>query len=211
MTKVFFLQIVADIIAFNDPTILDGMYLSKLRNNIVENVSQPTCRRFVIPLSIPKGGREGSNVLGNSPAKAVRYGDSKLILTPQILTEPGCGLSCINHNFATKNYQYFYVSGTIAQNSFSHSISKFDIIRQHRSVWRGNTGSYPGPPIFIANPSSQNEDDGIIVSLVYDIRKQSKDFLVFIDANKMVEVARVEFDSHVNIPGALHEIFIPSN
>jgi carotenoid cleavage dioxygenase-like enzyme len=44
-------------------------------------------------------------------------------------------------------------------------------------------------------PSS--EDDGLIVASVTDVRDDVKDFLLFIDARNMTEVARASFDEQI--------------
>ncbi len=73
---------------------LDGMYLCKLRSNIVDNsVEQPTCRRFVLPLTFPKNLPQGKNAITNpqfSKAKAISQGENKFNLIPEILTKNGC-------------------------------------------------------------------------------------------------------------------------
>lgn len=197
--------------------ILDGMYLCKLRRNVVESVSQPTCRRFVIPLTVSKYQPEenNTNVLANTmySAQALRLDENKFSLIPKILTAPGCEMPCINPNHVGKAYQWFYVSGTIAKNSFSHSITKVNVGTGQISTWRGsNEYLYPSEPLFVPNNSNSatgDEDDGIIMSCVYDVKPNHKDFLLFIDAKSMKEIARVEFESH--IPQALHGIFIPSH
>jgi len=51
--------------------------------------------------------------------------------------------------------------------------------------------------IFIPNPNATSEDDGLILASVTDTRPDVKDYLLFIDARNMTEVARASFDEEI--------------
>lgn len=69
--------------------------------------------------------------------------------------------------------------------------------------------SYPGEAYFIPNPDSKDEDDGILLSTVTDVRKDHSDFLLILNAKSMTEIGRAYVDSH--IPNLIHSIFLPPN
>lgn len=76
-------------------------------------------------------------------------------------------------------------------------------------TWKENNDAIPGEPVFIPNPKCQDEDGGVLLAGVTDLRKGKKDFLIIIDAKTMVEVARAEVEAHV--PHLFHGIFLPSD
>jgi carotenoid cleavage dioxygenase-like enzyme len=79
-------------------------------------------------------------------------------------------------------------------------------------AWRGNEFCHPTEAAFISKPvdvdgdgdgdGDASEDDGVIVASVTDVREDHKDFLLFLDARTMTEVARASFDD--TIPFAAH-------
>ena len=62
-------------------------------------------------------------------------------------------------------------------------------------------GSYPGEPVFVAPPKAQREDDGVLLSVVFDGRTRSS-FLLVLDASSLEELARAEVPHH--IPFGIH-------
>jgi hypothetical protein len=199
--------------AMDDPGILDGMYLSKLRSNIVEKNSQPECRRFILPLvNTSEEYIRGQNYVQSEStfAEALYRSGNKFTLFPDILTEPGCDMPSINKKYFGHDYSYVYVTGTIAQNTFSNAICKIDV-KENRVVkeWKGDQYLYPGEPLFVSRTHSEAEDDGVIIATVTDIQKGHQDFIVVIHAKSMEELGRASFKEH--IPGALHGIFIPDS
>lgn len=207
--KTNYSQMVVDIMALDDPGILDGMYLCKLRSNIVEDNAQPSGRRFVIPLGNWKDKTIGVNLvtLEGTKATAVRTGNNTVTLTADVFTEPGCEMPVINNNFAGKKHTYFYANGTIAENSFRNAIYKLNVHDRSCTFWRDDEHTFPGEPVFVPNTSvNGKEDDGVLIAAMSNVKKGEDDVLVFIDARNMKEIARASFKAH--IPGALHGVFV---
>lgn len=73
-------------------------------------------------------------------------------------------------------------------------------------AWRGNEHQYLSEPSFIPLPDAIEEDDGVILCSVADIRKDFPDFLLLVDARTMEEIGRAEVDARV--PSSLHGIFL---
>ena len=65
---------------------------------------------------------------------------------------------------------------------------------------------YPSEPIFVKNPANQNEDDGIVMTNVFDSKRQIS-LLLLLDAKSFTEVARIDLPCH--IPLRCMVIFIP--
>lgn len=204
---------VVDVMALDDPGILDGMYLCKLRCNIVEDNAQPSGRRFVIPLGNHKEMPCSTNLvtLEGTKATAVRTGNNTITLSSDAFTEPGCEMPVINKKFAGKKYTYLYANGTIAHNLFRNAIYKINVNNGSYTFWRDNEYIFPGEPVFVPNNSAgsgDEEDDGILIAAMSNVKKGGKDVLVFIDARTMKELARASFKAH--IPSALHGVFVES-
>jgi beta,beta-carotene 9',10'-dioxygenase len=63
-------------------------------------------------------------------------------------------------------------------------------------VWTEN-GCHPGEPVFVARPDSfQEEDDGVVLSVVLDSNKGNP-FLLVLDAKSFEEIARAEVPHHI--------------
>jgi carotenoid cleavage dioxygenase-like enzyme len=141
-------------------------------------------------------------------AKAVREGN-KIILTPDTMTEKGLELPVINKRFLSKKTSYFYATGSTTKGYFENSLCKVHTTKKQTFLFKDSDTYYFGEPTFVANPEGKTEDDGILITAVTDIREGSNDFLVFVDARNMEEIARAEFENV--IPQALHGIFLPAS
>ena len=80
---------------------------------------------------------------------------------------------------------------------FANSVTKIDMETGETVAWRGDIFTHPSEAIFIPNPEAISEDDGLIVASVTDVRAEEKDFLLFLDARNMTEIARANFDDQI--------------
>merc|ERR1712150_17503 len=67
-------------------------------------------------------------------------------------------------------------------------------------------GLYPSEPQFIPNPNGSDEDDGVLVGLVFDSYRNTS-FVQAIDAKTMKQIARAELNTHV--PFQVHSTWLP--
>lgn len=89
-----------------------------------------------------------------------------------------------------EDYNYVYATGLGQGNpQFYNQITKINIREESALKWF-EQGSFPGEPVFIQNPDSQAEDDGLILSLVIDT-KDAASFLLILNASNFKEIARV--------------------
>jgi len=201
-------QVVVDLASYKNSDSLKDMNLGKIRNGDLSQDSQASAHRYVIPVITDlKDAPENVDLVAiKSTASAIRQGN-EIVLLPEILTLTGFEMPVINKKFAGKKHSYFYASGTL-DSKISHTICKCDMKKTSSSlVWRDSDYYFPGEPVFIPNPSATSEDDGVIVCGVTDSRKDSSDFLLFLDAKTFTELGRVKFRQH--IPLAFHGIFLP--
>lgn len=62
----------------------------------------------------------------------------------------------------------------------------------------------PNEPIFVENPEAKSEDDGVLLVMVLN---EKRDFLSILDAKKLDEIARVEFPVDVKAAFTFHGFF----
>ncbi|MGI3782333.1 MAG: carotenoid oxygenase family protein [Janthinobacterium lividum] len=87
-------------------------------------------------------------------------------------------------------YSYVYGVGTPGSltTSFSDRLVKVDVGDGSARTW-AEPGCWPGEPVLVRDPSSLEEDAGVVLSLVLDARAR-RSYLLVLDAATLVEVAR---------------------
>ena len=116
----------------------------------------------------------------------------------------------MNPKYFGKKYKYYYMAGTFNPSFYKHSICKVNVDnKQETLVWKENETNYPSEPYFIPNPNGFEEDDGILISAVSDIREGAKDFLLYLNAKTFEEYGRAYFEN--NVPFGLHMTFVPTS
>lgn len=116
----------------------------------------------------------------------------------------------INPAYVGKRHRYAYIACNRADRvtGLQQQLAKVDF--QTGTVQRhdfGPDGGYPGEPLFIATPGGA-EDDGVIVTLVFDAGRQRTD-VVGLDARNLA--ARPLFAARLthHVPFLLHGTFTP--
>lgn len=111
--------------------------------------------------------------------------------TPKVGEFPG-----INPLYHTKPNKYVYTATDTGKSSFFDSITKLN-------VETGGTQSFcikhhtPGEPIFVPNPDGTEEDDGVILVVMFD-GDNGTSYLACIDGKSMEEIGRAEVGSVVS-------------
>jgi carotenoid cleavage dioxygenase-like enzyme len=72
---------------------------------------------------------------------------------------------------------------------------KFDVVDRTLTTWH-EPGCYPGEPVFVGRPGREREDDGVVLSVVFDSRT-NRSFLLALDAGGFGELARAQAPHHV--------------
>lgn len=217
-------QIIIDINGYSNPALLeDGMMLSNLRNGTsccgmgTTNNNYAIPQRFVLPLFSMNSNYEDipeyiNLVEMKSDAKAIRTCNSNIItLEPEnLISESGIEFPRLNSEFIGRKYMYFYATGSTTSGYFENSLCKVNCKTKKVTLWKEGTNYFPGEPIFISNPNrtseNEQEDDGILISAVTDVKYEANDLLLFLDAKNMKELGRAQFKAH--IPQAIHGLFI---
>lgn len=159
-------EIMLDIPAYLAQAIIDGFFLSELRNATDRVVTGGELRRYRI---LVDGSSVAYEVISDTPIELPR----------------------INYRRCnTQPYRFAYGVSNQQPHNFNDSLVKVNVQQGTTKIWR-ESGCYPGEPIFAATPNATNEDEGVILSVVVDTHKSSS-FLLVLDAQSFTEIARAE-------------------
>lgn len=175
-------DILLDIVTRPDPTIIDQLYLDRLRADIPID---PTGR--VERFRITKESKVSREPLAQVSLELPRFDYA---------------------HRAGKRYRFVYGANQHSPGQFFDSLVKVDLDQNRSETWR-EAGCFPGEPIFVAAPAAIDEDDGVILSVVLDTQRGAS-FLLALNAATFTELARAEAPHH--IPFSFHgEFFAASN
>jgi carotenoid cleavage dioxygenase-like enzyme len=174
-------EVIVDIVAYPDPTIIEQLYLDRLRS------SEPV------------------TAMGKLTRFRISAGDTVDDISGKRLFEASIELPRFDYGRrAGRRYRYVYGASNEVPGDFIDSLVKLDVERGTASTWR-EEGCYPGEPVFVAGPQASHEDDGVILSVVLDSRK-ARSFLLILDATTFSERARAHGPHH--IPFGFHGNFL---
>ena len=103
----------------------------------------------------------------------------------------------------TRDYGFAYFAGS-ADGGWIDRLVKLDVREGTRSEW-SSAGCYPGEPIFVREPGRDEEDGGVVLSVVLD-SGAGRSFLLVLDAGSFEELARAEAPHH--IPFGFHGEYV---
>ena len=161
-------QLVLDLVVFEDPSLIEDLYLERLRAGIA--VAPGMLTRFRLDL--------GS-------------GD----VSSELLSEANIELPRINYGSCNERpYRYVWGVG-VGDSGFYDHLVKIDTSDGSRLFWDEPAG-YPGEPVFVPRPGGDAEDDGVLLSVVLDVDTLASS-LVVLDAAGLGELARVEAPARI--------------
>ncbi len=88
-------------------------------------------------------------------------------------------------------------------NGWLEQIVKVDTTDGATRSW-SQPDCYPGEPVFVAAPEAEDEDEGVLLSVVLDAAAGTS-FLLVLDADDLSELARAQAPHH--IPFSFHGQF----
>jgi beta,beta-carotene 9',10'-dioxygenase len=174
-------ELVVDLVAYQDPSIIDALYLDQNGPRAVPAPGE--LRRYTIDLD---GGSVSWEALPgghNVELPRIDYARSN-----------------------TRDYAYAYFTGYPSDGDWLDRLVKVDVRDGTRSEWHA-PGCYPGEPIFVREPGNDAEDGGVILSVVLDTAA-GRSFLLVLDAGSFEELARAEAPHH--IPFGFHGDYLRS-
>ncbi|KAL9012184.1 MAG: hypothetical protein Q9173_003035 [Seirophora scorigena] len=104
-------------------------------------------------------------------------------------------LPTFNGRYACKPSRYIYGVCDRGNSTFFDGLVKFDT-RTQTAKHRIQQAQSPGEPIFVADPEGEDEDDGVLLSVVLDGMSE-KSYLLVMDAKTFEEVGRAEMRTAV--------------
>jgi beta,beta-carotene 9',10'-dioxygenase len=160
-------ELVVDLIAYDDPAIIDALYLDD--DGPRGPIPSSQLRRYVVDLA---GG-------------AVHW---------EKLAEGSVELPRIDYGRRNaRDYTYAYFTGS--RSDWVDRLVKVDVHDGTRREWTA-ADCYPGEPIFVRRPGDDAEDGGVVLSVVLDAAA-GRSFLLVVDAGSFEELARAEAPHHI--------------
>ncbi|XP_047206163.1 beta,beta-carotene 15,15'-dioxygenase isoform X2 [Girardinichthys multiradiatus] len=202
-------HVVFDVIAYKDDKLYDMFYLKNLKKDAGSDgsvYSQPSFKRFALPIKLDKGVGVGENVvkLKYTTASAVKEKEGKFTCHSEVLCE-GFELPRINYDFNGKKYRFVY-GNIVEEFAQSKQLAKFDTETKTMIFWE-EENCWPSEPVFVPRPNGESEDDGVVLSSVINSNPGQSGFLVILDGRTFKEVARAYVNTELYKD--MHGIFIP--
>lgn len=128
----------------------------------------------------------------------------------QILESRCCEFPSLDPAKVGQPYRYVYLGAADAPqgNAPLQAILKIDLVGGERQLWSAAPRGFVSEPVFVPRPNAGSEDDGWLLSLVYDSSHHRSDVAI-LDAKNLNQgpVARLHLKHHV--PYGLHGSFTP--
>ncbi|MFD8072235.1 carotenoid oxygenase family protein [Streptomyces sp. NPDC059718] len=170
--------LVLDLCAYEDPSVIDALYLDRLRDGGGVPQARPTRYR------IGADGAVTAERLGEEPMELPRIDYGRCNGRP---------------------YRFAYGVGSRDGRGehFTDQLVRLDTADGGTVTW-SQEDCYPGEPVFVAAPEAGEEGEGVVLSVVLDAAAGSS-FLLVLDAATFRELARAEVPHAV--PFGFHGIF----
>lgn len=185
-------DIYADLAVYDDLSVIKRFYYENLKSTgpgvhqfagAKGDNARPTLKRFHL------AGIPDAASLERTPSEP-KAGEARVVISAA--KRESCELPTLNPRFVTRRHRYVYGIADRAKSSFVDGIVKYDFDSRTALFW-DRPGHTAGEPIFVADPSGRDEDDGVLLSVVLDGNKGTS-YLLCLDARTMKEVARAEMD-----------------
>jgi beta,beta-carotene 9',10'-dioxygenase len=165
-------EVVVDLCAFADASVIEDLYLDRLRDG--KPVAQARLTRF-------------------------RLRPADRSLQRRRLADEAIELPRINYARCNERpYRYVWGVGG-GKSGWLERIVKIDTHEGTSASW-SQPACFPGEPVFVARPNAASsparEDDGVLLSVVLDADAQTS-FLLVLDAADLRELARAHIPHHI--------------
>ncbi|XP_072526486.1 carotenoid-cleaving dioxygenase, mitochondrial isoform X3 [Salminus brasiliensis] len=209
--------LMVDLCCSDDGQAMNNYLIQNLRKSgealdeVYNSLGKSFPRRFVLPLSITNETplQQNLNTRPNSSATAICQSEERVFCTfedlhgDDLVDYGGLEFPHIHYNRCnTKPYRYFYGCGF--RHLVGDSLIKMDLENKKLKVW-SQPGFYPSEPVFVPSPDAEEEDDGVILSVVLTPTEDQSTFLLVLDAKTFEELGRAEVP--VKIPYGFHGVF----
>lgn len=177
-------ELIVDMAAYEDASILDSLYMDRLRTTPPPPSARARLRRYCLSLD---HGRVAEEQLSDTAIELPRI------------------------DYRERNgrpYRYVYGVGIDdggdddpTDLDFVNELTKVDVENGESRSW-SEAGAYPGEPVFVPSPEpDRGEDDGVLLSVVLD-GLGSGSYLLVLDARSLEEIGRARVPH--DIPFGFH-------
>lgn len=192
------IDIIADLSTYDNLDVVQRFYFENMLSDSPKALAytdpkaltyRPTLRRFRLP-QLPK--RPNSR-----PMQALSEFKGQPGQSPELPT--------INNAWGTRKHRYIYGVTDTGQSTFLDGLVKHDCENRTNAFWNA-PGQTPGEPIFVADPESEQEDGGVVLSVVLD-GIAGKSYLLVLDGKSFIEIGRANVDRVVGF--GFHGTHVP--
>ncbi len=138
--------------------------------------------------------------------------DKTKTVSRELIEARCCEFPSIHPERVGQPYRYLYMGAAHGDtgNAPLQAILKIDLESGVRQLWSAAPRGFISEPIFVERPNSTDEDDGWLLTLVYDAAHHRSD-VVILDARDLNRgaIARLHLKQH--IPYGLHGSFTPES
>jgi len=116
----------------------------------------------------------------------------------------------VDDTLAGREYRYGYcveMSRHDGTDSFD-ALIRYDLVRDLSARWDPGAGRSPGEPIFVRDPDGRSDDEGWVLSIVYDAGTDTSD-LVILDASSFGHEPEAVIHLPARVPFGFHGSWIP--
>ncbi|MDJ0678708.1 MAG: carotenoid oxygenase family protein [Xenococcaceae cyanobacterium MO_167.B52] len=115
------------------------------------------------------------------------------------IEERVCEFPSVHPSWIGKEHRYVYTNTvfTPALNGPLQTIMKIDKHSKTKQLWNGSSREFAGEPVFVPHPNGIEEDDGWLISVVYDAAKHCSYLLILDAKNINKEVAKIYLKHHI--------------
>ena len=191
-------DIVADLLGYEDMSVLDKLYFDNMSSDSPDAVNWTASAKPKVRATYRRYRLSSVN-----QASMRSVGKAKLDFQSDHQQAPE--LPTMNPRFNTKKHRYVYGISDTGLSTFADSLIKYDTQTNEVQRWRVH-GHTAGEAIFIPNPESDEEDGGVLLTVVLD-GFEGKSYLLILDAKTLETVAKAHVDGVVGL--AFHGMYQP--
>ena len=181
-------DIIADVIAYDNHDCVKRFYLDTIKSD------SPSARGFSDGAFAQCRSTIRRFRLPNLPSEPVAC-RLKADLVFSKARELSIELPVINASRLTRKYRYFYGVIDTGKSAFFDGLIKYDV-DTHKNIQWSYHGQTAGEPIYVPDPESDDEDGGVVLSVVLD-GAAGNSYLLVLDAKTMKELGRARVDGVV--------------
>jgi all-trans-8'-apo-beta-carotenal 15,15'-oxygenase len=165
------------------------------------------------PLEWPWATTETDYVNNASKNSLYRYRiDTKTgAVSKTLLTDTQCSLAVINPTQSTRQHKYIYmaIGGKGSEVAPPQGIARIDTETGAMDSWMPKPYEFCGEPMFARKEGSSNEDDGYILSVLFNGKEEQSELVIFSSSN-IGAGPQTRIPLGLGIPHALHGCFTHS-